>query len=243
MARIDGFHLPPEAWREPYVLEGGEARHLLTVLRARPGTRVRLFDGCGREGLFELISGRKDVARLAPLEVRNVERPASRLTIALGFSKAGRRDWLLEKAVELQVGEIVFWQAAHSQGLLPETVKRTWRETCIAAAKQCGAVWLPEITLLPSGATAVAEAGTEHGSRLLLWEKETKTVLSQDDLAGSVFAVVGPEGGLAEAETRTFLDAGFASRHLGPSILRLETAALLVMGLHYHARIVKPETS
>ena len=48
---------------------------------------------------------------------------------------------------------------------------------------------------------------------------------------------------LAEAEARTFMDAGFASRHLGPSILRLETAALLVMGLHYHARIVKPETS
>lgn len=243
MARIDGFYLPPEAWREPYTLEGGEARHLLTVLRVRPGTRVRLFDGCGREGFFELVSGRKDVARFAPIDIRNVERPTQRLTIALGFSKAGRRDWLLEKAVELQVGEIVFWQAAHSQGRLPETVKRTWRETCIAAAKQCGAVWLPEITLLSSGAAAVAEAGKAHGSRLLLWEKETETALSQDDLAGSVFAVIGPEGGLAEAEARTFMDAGFASRHLGTSILRLETAALLVMGLHYHACIVKPETS
>lgn len=243
MARIDGFYLPPEAWSDPYVLEGGEARHLLTVLRARPGTRVRLFDGCGREGFFELVSGRKDVARFAPIEVRNVERPAQRLTIALGFSKAGRRDWLLEKAVELQVGEIVFWQAAHSQGRLPETVKRTWRETCIAAAKQCGAAWLPELNVVGSGAAAVAGLGEGHDSRLLLWEKETDAPLSRDDLAGSVFAVIGPEGGLAETEARTFVDAGFASRHLGSSTLRLETAALLVMGLHYHARIARADAA
>lgn len=236
MARIDGFYLPPEKWREPFMLDGAEARHLLTVLRAAPGTQVRLFDGLGRDGLFVVAETAKRHAVLTPVELRHVPKTAKGMTIAVGFSKASRRDWLLEKAVELGAEGIVFWQGRRSQGRVPEVPKEGWTDTMVSAAKQCGASWLPHLSVLPGGVQALADMGHSFTSRVLLWENEEDAVLTQADLSGRTLAVVGPEGGFDDAEAETLKAAGFASRHLGSTTLRLETAALLVLGLHYHAR-------
>jgi len=236
VARIDGFYLPPEKWREPFVLEGGEARHLLSVLRATPGTQVRLFDGQGRDGLFVVAETAKRRAVLTPVELRHTPKIVKGMTLAVGFSKASRRDWLLEKAVELGAEAVVFWQAKRSQGRVPGEPKEGWTDTMVAAAKQCGASWLPRIYVLPGGVRELVERAQSFDSRVLLWENEEDAVLTQADLCGRTLAVVGPEGGFDDAEAEALKAAGFASRHLGSSTLRLETAALLVLGLHYHAR-------
>lgn len=236
MARIDGFYLPPGKWREPFVLEGGEARHLLTVLRGAPGTQVRLFDGRGRDGLFVVTETGKRHAVITPVELRHAPRIVKGMTLAVGFSKASRRDWLLEKAVELGAEGVAFWQARRSQGRVPDSPKEGWTDTMVAAAKQCGASWLPQLSVLPDGVQALAELGASFTSRVLLWENEEDAVLTQADLAGRTLAVVGPEGGFDDEEAEALRAAGFASRHLGSTTLRLETAALLVLGLHYHAR-------
>ena len=151
MARLNSFYLPPDQWAEPYVLDGTEAGHLLRVLRARPGERVRLFDGRGREGIFVLARADTRQAWLDPEEIATRERPAGRPWLALGWSKAGRRDLLLEKAVELRAGGLVFWRAERSQGDLPEAPKPGWAATMIQAAKQCGETWLPDVALVPDG--------------------------------------------------------------------------------------------
>jgi len=236
VARIDGFYLPPEKWREPFVLEGGEARHLLTVLRAAPGAQVRLFDGMGRDGLFVVTKADKRRAVLTPVELRHAPKAAKGMTLAVGFSKASRRDWLLEKAVELGAESVLFWQARRSQGRVPDAPKPGWTDTLVAAAKQCGASWLPALSVLPGGVQDLAGLGASFASRVLLWENEEDAVLTQADLSGRTLAVIGPEGGFEDEEAQTLRAAGFASRHLGSTTLRLETAALLVLGLHYHAR-------
>jgi 16S rRNA (uracil1498-N3)-methyltransferase len=254
MARLNSFYLPPGAWpasgQGPHVLAGDEARHLLRVVRARVGDRVRLFDGLGREGLFVLRSAAKTEAVLDPERIDRAPVPAGSAYLALGWNRALRRSWLLEKAVELEAAGILFWQAERSQGELPDEPKDAWLGQLVAGAKQSGNPWLPEVRTVPGGAAGLAAmaAGTggEEGfdRRLLLWEiQETgnsgrAALLGPDDLRGGgrTLMVLGPEGGLTDGEAETFLEAGFEAVTLGRRVLRWETAALLCLGLSWWAR-------
>jgi 16S rRNA (uracil1498-N3)-methyltransferase len=51
---------------------------------------------------------------------------------------------------------------------------------------------------------------------------------------GGMTVLIGPEGGLAEAEQRAALDAGFTAVRLGPRVLRTETAAVTALALLQH---------
>jgi 16S rRNA (uracil1498-N3)-methyltransferase len=233
---VKTFHLPPERWREPYELAGPEARHMLKVLRTRAGERVRLLDGQGREGLFTVGKTSKDRAELELVSVDVHPRPEPAVHLALGWVKSARRGWLLEKAVELGAGAIVFWQSARSQGRVPEKPKQTWQDKMVQAMKQCGNPWLPEIRCLPGGAGELA-CGGDYAGRFLLHEEQDEqsrpSLIDPSEAAaqGGALLVLGPEGGLAPEEIRTFADTGFLCRSLGRRVLRYETAALMCLGL------------
>jgi 16S rRNA (uracil1498-N3)-methyltransferase len=236
MARLNSFYLAPALWREPFSVQGDEFHHLTRVLRSKPGDTVRLFDGRGRWGLFRIALISKRDAALELMEEHIAPRPALPLTLAVGWSKAVRRGFLLEKAVELGASAVWFWQAVRSQGEVPEQGKEGWDRQLSEAAKQCGAVWLPEIRTF-AGPLDVIRATGETGSKVLCWEKEDARLLDPDMLghAQGCVAVLGPEGGLDDAEARLFLEQGFAPVTLGPNILRFETAATVVLSLHLWA--------
>lgn len=209
---------------------------MLRVLRLGPGDEVRVFDGCGREGRFRIKEAGKVQAALEALELRDAPAPAVRATVAVGFGKSPRRGWLLEKAVELGASGVVFWQASRSQGRVPERAKDAWRDKCVAAAKQCGAARLPELSTLPGGLDELAAFARRFDHAWVLWEfAEHNRLLLPDDFRapGDYLLVVGPEGGLAEAEVEALVQAGVTPRSLGRSTLRMETAALLALGTAY----------
>lgn len=236
MARLNSFYLAPARWREPFILDGEEAQHLIRVLRAKVGDTVRLFDGQGRWGLFRIVEmGRRD-ARLEGLETHTVPPSASPLTLAVGWSKGVRRGFLLEKAVELGAAAIWFWQGERSQGEVPDEGKEGWERQLVAAAKQCGTFWLPAIRTF-RGPDEVVLAARGLGSRVLCWEREEGQILNPSLLVHDhgAIAVLGPEGGLDEKEAQLFMDHGFVPASLGPHILRFETAALFVLSLHLWA--------
>ena len=126
MATVHSFYLPPPEWQPPFTLTGAEAHHLARVLRIKAGHQVRLFDGQGRSGLFQVERVEKNQARLLPLSETTTLPPATRCTLAAGFSKALRRGWFLEKAVELGAHALWFWQGDFSQASLPDEEKTTW---------------------------------------------------------------------------------------------------------------------
>lgn len=232
MSRLNSFYLAPDLWREPFCLDGEEAHHLIRVLRARVGETIRLFDGAGRWGLFEIENLSKKEAGLRCLSAETVPAPQCALTLAVGWSKGLRRGYLLEKAVELGAHAIWFWQARHSQGVIPDDGQDAWHRQLVAAAKQCGTTWLPEIRTF-SGPADLVQSAESTGSRILCWEHEQQRLLNPDDLAqpDGAIAVLGPEGGLDDQEARLFMDAGFIPASLGPNILRFETAAMFVLSL------------
>jgi len=244
MPRLNSYHLPADLWPAqdtPCVrLSGPEARHLLGVLRAKPGDSLRLFDGQGRFGLFQIVgvSG-KDKAELAMQSQELEPRPTSGLVLALGWNKSSRRDWVLEKAVELDALGLLFWAAARSQGAPPAEAKDSWREKCVQAAKQCGSSWLPELGVVAGGAEGLVRIAAQYNGCYML-DEDAPTDALPDPLSlatGKNLVVIGPEGGLERHEAERLAQAGFSPISLGPRPLRWETAALYCLGLaHFAAR-------
>lgn len=252
---MKSFFLEPEEWPQglapgdELALGGGEAHHLLNVGRARDGERVRLFDGQGHEGEFELVSRTKREARLQCLSARLLDKPQPEIYLALGWTKGLRRSWLLEKAVEFEAAGLWFWQARRSQGETPTEGKESWRASFAAGAKQCGNPWLPEARTFPKGVEELAEAAAGFERRFALWENpDAPRLLTHADVcppdAGptrTIF-VLGPEGGFTDKEIQTLDRAGFAAVSLGKRVLRWETAALLCLGLAWWAKQDRNET-
>jgi 16S rRNA (uracil1498-N3)-methyltransferase len=244
---VKSLYLPPDQWQEPFQLEGPEAHHLLTVLRARPGANVRLFDGHGRIGDFIVRTVARKTALLDLLAQQRLSRPRREIHLAMGWNKSSRRGWILEKAVELGAAGLIFWQASRSQGRVPDQPKESWIDLMVNAAKQCGNPWLPTITTVAGGPEEVNSLFNQaslHASsqtipetgKFLIWESASPSDLfdpGQLPDSGPAVLVLGPEGGLTEGEAQAFMDNGYLPRSLGRSTLRWETAALLSLGLCY----------
>ena len=216
-------------------LEREEARHLQTVLRVRPGDRVALFDGRGRTRTAVVSDAQKHRLALAP-EGPAVEHPRPRcaLTLFACVSKGNRMDWTVEKAVELGVATVAPVLSERTVVRLdaeerPAKAER-WARVAEEAARQCGAVWLPEILApLPFGdalplvtrAAPVFVAALAPGARPL---REALAAHASAPARAGWF--VGPEGDFAPAELEALLAAGATPVSLGQQVLRAETACL-----------------
>ncbi|MDR3358281.1 MAG: 16S rRNA (uracil(1498)-N(3))-methyltransferase [Desulfovibrio sp.] len=232
------FYLPPECWGAEVCLKGQDARHLAGVLRLGKDSRVVLLDGRGRLGRFRIRGIDRESVHLERLEEQMFPRPVARAAMALAVSKAARRGFFLEKAVELGAHAIWIWQAEHSQNRLASSSEQSWRLRMIAGAKQCKNPWIPELRLLFRGIGEVAELAAAADRRVLLWEMQENVPLLSTETAGkeglSVY-VVGPEGGFSRRELAVLDAAGFVPASLGTRVLRCETAAALCLGLHWWA--------
>lgn len=249
---VPRFYLAPEHWPEAAPdgqppessppglaevrLDGQEGAHV-RVLRLEPGDAALLLDGAGRIGRCRVLEAGRKEARFALLGWSFRPRPASRAVMALAFSKAVRRGFFMEKAVELGASGVWLWQGDYSQGRLAENAARASLGQMIAGAKQCGNPWLPEVRAL-DGIGAVIRLAAAADFRLLPWERQEGVPMLEPGMAGrpgTTVYVIGPEGGFSPRELAALGEAAFTPVSLGSRILRCETAAALVLGLHWWA--------
>ncbi len=225
------------------ILTGAEAHHLIHVMRAAPGLQVVLFDGGGDE--FHAVvdrTGRSDV-HLSILSRERIDRelPLS-LTLGVALPKGDRQRWLVEKAAELGVGRIVPLQTRRAVARPNEQTLNRLRRVVVEASKQCGRNRLMQIDEPESWPDFVEKTAGEP-NRLLAHPRsgsETAGATSsrsrhfnnqdQEPNTGYLLAV-GPEGGFVDEETALALAAGWRAVDLGPRILRVETAAMLLAAM------------
>ena len=218
-------------------LEGPEARHLASVMRAEVGDTVVLFDGTGFEFQASVTRiGKRDVQLTIESKAEVDREAAVQLTLAVAMPKSERQKWLIEKAVELGVARIVPIVAQRSVVKLKASGIERLRRTVIEASKQCGRNRLMEIAdpvawkeLIADGAgdeeKLIAHPGdTEEGGSTDLQVRTPATTPSNN--SPNILAAIGPEGGFTDDEVQSAIAAGWQSVSLGPRILRVETAAL-----------------
>lgn len=221
-------------------ITGDDARHLIQVLRAKPGQAVEVSDGRHVYDTRVRAIGDGQVF----LDIRDVKEsdaePRLYVTLYQAMAKGDRMDWAVQKAVELGAGRIVPVMTKYTVVRLDEkkTQKRQERYQRIAAeaAKQCRRGRVPEVTAPVPFAEAMANA--DAPLKLIAWEQEgdqgLSAVLRSTDIPERVDICVGPEGGFAEEEIETAREAGWMSVGLGPRILRTETAGVALLSILMH---------
>lgn len=222
------------------VLDGTEGRHAGSALRVRPGESVRVGDGRGVLSDCRVSAaepGRVEVEVVSRVEV---PRPSPLVTVVQALPKSERSELAVELATEAGADRIVPWQADRcvSRWTGPKIAKgRTkWENAARAAAKQSRRAWEPEIGDLVDSAALVKLVASEvgAGAAVLVLHEEGAVPFARAVNAGpsgsAVLLVVGPEGGVSDAEIQALTHAGARTVVLGPEILRTSTAAAVALG-------------
>ncbi|RJL26470.1 16S rRNA (uracil(1498)-N(3))-methyltransferase [Bailinhaonella thermotolerans] len=212
------------------VLGGAEGRHAAAVRRLRAGERVDLTDGAGLVAECEVREALKDSLAVEVLRRREEPAPSPRVVVVQGLPKGDRGELAVEMMTEAGVDEIVPWAASRCvtqwRGDRADKALNRWRNTAREAGKQARRFHLPEVP--PQETTARVAERVRGAAAAFVLHEEAKTPLSSADLPreGDIVLVVGPEGGVADAELEAFAAAGAVPALLGPTVLRTSTAGV-----------------
>jgi 16S rRNA (uracil1498-N3)-methyltransferase len=241
------FYAPPDAFSSDLgslTLQSDEARHLREVLRLRPGDRVHVFNGAGKEFDCSIEESRKDTARLKVLTEVTPAQPESplQMTLALALLKSDKFDLVVQKATELGVVSIVPVATKLADVRLrddSDANKRVtrWQRIALEASKQSGRALLPDVVKPLSFDKLVQAVEVSGEQRLMFSEREGNSLKMNDTIKAKqrqITALVGPEGGWTDEEISMARDSNWSVVTLGGRTLRAETAAITVVVLLQH---------
>ncbi len=213
---------------------GLQGRQIATVLRLKPGDKLVLLDGTGKEYDAVINSVGKDRVTATISEQRDCKcEAATRVLIAIGYLKGDKAEYIVQKCTELGASDIVLFDcertvAKPDPSRLTEKLERL-RRVAREATEQCGRCVPPNVVAL-ADVEAVSSHIGEFDLKLVAWEDEHTAslgnALSDSGGVSSVALVIGPEGGLTQAEVATLAASGVRPVSLGKRVLRSETAAI-----------------
>jgi len=214
-------------------LDDDETRHART-LRLAAGEQVALTDGLGIRRIGRLgpaTERRREVVIEGPLATN----ASLGVELAIAVGNRNHTLWLVEKAAEFGVRRISpietvrsrsVSDAGRSAGFWTKAGRRA-----LAAVKQSGGAWLPEIGRIEDLPDFLARAGGTGSYAIVLdMTGEPLRAVLPDPLS-PVVLFVGPEGGLTQAEVEACIEAGFRTARLAPTVLRFETAAVAALAV------------
>jgi 16S rRNA (uracil1498-N3)-methyltransferase len=211
----------------PVVVQGPEAHHLAGVCRARPGDAVCLFNGDGHEYPARVLAVDRRAVTLHVLDRTMPQRESPvAIEVAAPLPKGDRAQFLLEKLTELGVTAFVPLHTRRSVVQPRKAKLDKLQRYVIEASKQCGRNVLLEVKPLIDW-EMYCRLDKLPSSRILA-HQEGGPLVGQPAAGGQAALAVGPEGGFTEEEIASARAAGWRTVSLGPRILRVETAALVL---------------
>ena len=149
-----------------------------------------------------------------------------------GLPKADKMEWIIQKAVELGIQEIVPVRMARCVVRLEdrdaEKKRDRWQKIARQAGKHSGRCHIPQVTL-PRSVPDLTTLSAGLEACVVPWEEAggigPKAFCNKNSGLTSLGILIGPEGGIEPAEIQA-LSPRFQPITLGPRILRTETAGL-----------------
>ncbi|MBA1202950.1 16S rRNA (uracil(1498)-N(3))-methyltransferase [Pseudomonas capeferrum] len=230
--RLSRFFIDAPLSLGQHDLPEASAHYIGRVLRMAPGDAVQLFDGSGQEFRGQLLEVGKKNVRVS-LDQALAGQPESPLHIHLGqgLSRGERMDWAIQKATELGVDEITPIVSERCEVRLKDerADKRLahWRQVAISACEQCGRSSVP---VIHPPMTLVEWSNVVDATLKLVLHPVAEPMVSHARPEHLAF-LIGPEGGLSDAEVEQAKTAGFHAARLGPRVLRTETAPVVALAV------------
>jgi 16S rRNA (uracil1498-N3)-methyltransferase len=226
LRRLYAPQLPPHGGE---VQLDRQAAHHAHVLRLSVGDSIRLFDGHGHEADAELLAVDEEGLRCRASAPRRAQSDLPTVVLVQAMPKGGKLDDIVRMTTEIGVSAIYLAMTDRTVARpdAKRAEKRTQRLRRVAreAARQAGRADVPEIHE-PEALGRIAARAPEHSNRVILWEgAERRLAACLEAAAGPTWLCVGPEGGFGEMEVQRLQSEGWQAASLGPTILRVETAA------------------
>lgn len=234
------FVTPAQVEGEQIHITGNDVNHIKNVLRMREGEQIRVSDGNNRKYLCEiaLISAEEVTAAILSEEAADNELP-SRIYLFQGLPKADKMEWIIQKAVELGVYQVIPVETKRAvvrlDGKKAAKKVERWNGISESAAKQSGRNIVPQVGDVITMKEALQMA-RELDIVLIPYElaegmDHTREVIDRIAPGQSVGIFIGPEGGFDQGEVLEAEAAGAQTITLGKRILRTETAGLTVLSV------------
>ncbi|MBU3694712.1 MAG: 16S rRNA (uracil(1498)-N(3))-methyltransferase [Rhodocyclaceae bacterium] len=211
------------------------AHHLGRVLRLADGATLSLFDGSGPAWLARLHLAGSGPATAEVLAALQDDRESPlRVVLGQGLSSGDRMDITVQKAVELGIAGIAPLATARAvvklAGDRAERRREHWQRIAIAACEQCKRSVVPPVEAVQGLRQWLAGLPPEAPKWLLCAHQGQRLADLPRPAPGQTgYLLAGPEGGFTDEERALAIDAGFVPLHLGPRVLRTETAALAAL--------------
>ena len=210
-------------------LDPEESRHAVRVMRLREGDTIHVTDGRGHLYQCKIVTADEKACVVEVISPLTSHLSPFTFHLAVAPTKnPSRMEWLVEKAVEIGVGEITLLDCDHSERSFLKTDRL--ERLAVSAMKQSLHTVLPDIH---PAVTLRNLLSTDH------WPLTTQKFIAHCEadqprvpLASALqpgrdaVVLIGPEGDFSREEIDLALACGFRPVSLGPARLRTETAAL-----------------
>jgi 16S rRNA (uracil1498-N3)-methyltransferase len=223
------------------ILSGKDFHYLVRVRRVKSGDVINalLPDGVRAElTVISVGNGTLLCAGNKTGERPRTDTPAIVLLQAL--PRPAKMDLLVRQAAEGGVSVIVPFAGRYSvkDAGAPSRLER-WRRIVREARQQSGSPVATTVADIGENAAAALDyyrkTRVQNAAALVLHERKSGAggVLHRElaSCPEQVFIVIGPEGGLSNEETATFIENGFIMVNMGENVLRVETAAAWAVGV------------
>lgn len=230
---VDPTHLLHASTGAPCPLQPDQARYLGTVLRKKAGEQVRVFHAGMGEWLASIADIRKDRGNLS-LE-RQIRPPQACPPLRLAFAllKRDATDLVLRMGTELGVTEFLplVTERTNTHRVNPERL----HAIALEAAEQCERLDVPaiaQVQTLPALLGSWPQQATLFAAIERLDARTAATPHTTPHVHEGDGLLIGPEGGLSDAECQTLLKRPFvAPISLGSLVLRADTAVVAGLAL------------
>lgn len=222
----------PEDLSHPLPRTDRRAQHILEVLKRTPGDTFDAGLINGPRGKATLVTVNPDSLTLT-FTPTHTPPPAAPIAVIVGLPRPQTARDILRDLTTLGVASIDFVATEKTD---PNYARSTlwssgeWRRHVIAGAEQAFDTHLPRITHTHTLTDRLATLPAS--SRLALDNYESPRALgSLENLSPPITLAIGPERGWSARDRDTLRAARFDFVHLGPRVLRAESACLAAVTL------------
>lgn len=219
------FLVSPERFeQESVAVEGDAYRHLIRARRLVVGERLRVVDGRGSARWARCQSVGRRSAVLALGEPAPSREPVRRVEVWVAPPRTGRASWMVEKLTEIGVRAVRFLRTERSPRDYGKATLARLRRVAASAVEQSERSFLPAVSGVHPWPEALDRLARADRRWLLAPGAEAAPAAPEDGAETAL--IVGPEGGFSEAEVSELTALPALPVGLGPTILRVETAAV-----------------
>ena len=202
-------------------LSGEEGHHAVSVMRLSVGEQIKIADGSGNwvSGTITEVNKRSlmiDVAQRGSAQAGKPE-----LVVVQAVTKSDRIKEMLELLTVGGADQIIPWQAERCISKWQRDSAQKWKSSIKEAAKQARRVKLP--ILADEVTTNQLVKLFQSTDKVVILHEGAMTGISQLNLSNNlerIILIIGPEGGISDAEISQLEAAGAVTARLGELVLR-----------------------